>query len=680
MADTFNNDLRVREQEAGSNSGTWGGLLNTTISNLASAFGQGSEAIPNASTHTITLADGAADEARSMYLKCTGGGQACTVTLAPNTISKVWIISNETSFTLTFSQGSGANVAVAAGAVKMIVTDGAGATGAVTDALSGLEGDFGTVTADGLTVDTSDQVIINHSADGGGIRIDSTNATNTGSLRFGDVADNYIGAVEYNHTNDSMSFYANNATRMTISSSGNVAIGTTSLTTLGTFVVQQSADSKGIALIDSAAANTFFIENQGDEVKFRLNATNPFTFTHNTTERMRIGPSGRVSINTVSATELLNIAHTSGNGAGVEFAGNGNTIGSTSAFYGQGSGNDAYVWNRANSTVLFGTNNAERARIDSSGNLLVGKTVLEYSSNAGIILRNDGLLSAVRDGGNVCNFTRLSSDGEIIQLNKGSTNVGTIGTVSSGLYIASPVSSDSGLRFSGSTVHPCDTAGAPRDAAVDLGYASGRFKDLFLSGQAIAGDGSVTAPSFRGTDTNTGIFFPSAGVTAISRNGVEGCRMDASGHLLVGKTSATAQGLGTEIRGPQIIIGKTASGTVNGIYFNHTTSYVGGLNYSNTATALVTSSDERLKENIADADDAGSKIDAMQVRKFDWKEDGSHQEYGFVAQELEPVFNHAVHTAEDDMGTKSVDYASLVPMLVKEIQSLRNRVAELENN
>jgi hypothetical protein len=138
MADTFNNDLRVREQEAGSNSGTWGTLLNATISNLASAFGQGSEAIPNAATHTITLADGAADEARSMYLKCTGGGQACTVTLAPNTISKVWIISNETSYTLTFSQGSGANVAVPAGAVKMIVTDGAGSGAAVTEALSGL--------------------------------------------------------------------------------------------------------------------------------------------------------------------------------------------------------------------------------------------------------------------------------------------------------------------------------------------------------------------------------------------------------------------------------------------------------------------------------------------------------------------------------------------------------------
>ena len=58
MADVFSNSLRVREQESGSNAGTWGSLLNTTIRNIASAFGQGSETIPNASTHTITLADG----------------------------------------------------------------------------------------------------------------------------------------------------------------------------------------------------------------------------------------------------------------------------------------------------------------------------------------------------------------------------------------------------------------------------------------------------------------------------------------------------------------------------------------------------------------------------------------------------------------------------------------------
>tara|TARA_R110001592_G_scaffold11258_1_gene56064 strand:- start:4413 stop:6032 length:1620 start_codon:yes stop_codon:yes gene_type:complete len=162
MADTFSNDLRLRLQESGSNAGTWGDLLNGTITNIASALGQGSEAIPNASTHTITLADGVADEARSLYLKCTGGGQACTVTLGPNTISKVWIIDNETAHTLTFKQGnnssqSGTEVAIGAGAVKVIVTNGAGVNSVVTDALFGLEGALsslavsGAVTATGLT-------------------------------------------------------------------------------------------------------------------------------------------------------------------------------------------------------------------------------------------------------------------------------------------------------------------------------------------------------------------------------------------------------------------------------------------------------------------------------------------------------------------------------------------------
>ena len=153
MADTFSNDLRLRLQESGANSGQWGSLLNDTITNIASAFSLGSEAIPNASTHTITLADDSSsgDEARSLCLKCTGGGQACTVTLAPNTVSKVWIISNETSFTLTFSAGSGANVAVAAGAVKVIVTDGAGSGAAVVDALSGLA-----ITGSTATFTTSD--------------------------------------------------------------------------------------------------------------------------------------------------------------------------------------------------------------------------------------------------------------------------------------------------------------------------------------------------------------------------------------------------------------------------------------------------------------------------------------------------------------------------------------------
>ncbi len=136
MASTYVNDLRLEEIGTGEASGTWGTKTNVNLELIGEAFSYGSEAIADASTHTITMADGTSDQARSFYLKCTGGGQACTVTLAPNTVSKVWLIENATSATLTFSQGSGANVAVAAGEVKMIATDGLGSGAVVYDLLT----------------------------------------------------------------------------------------------------------------------------------------------------------------------------------------------------------------------------------------------------------------------------------------------------------------------------------------------------------------------------------------------------------------------------------------------------------------------------------------------------------------------------------------------------------------
>jgi|TARA_E500000178_G_C17025949_1_gene757986 hypothetical protein len=154
MASTFDNNLRLAEMATGDQDGTWGTQTNTNLSLITDAFKYGSEAIANASSDTITLANATADDARSFYLKCTGGGQACTVTLAPNTVSKVWIIENATSYTLTFSQGSGANIAVAAGATKMIVTDGGGSSAAVYDALEDLALG-GTPTATNLTVTSS---------------------------------------------------------------------------------------------------------------------------------------------------------------------------------------------------------------------------------------------------------------------------------------------------------------------------------------------------------------------------------------------------------------------------------------------------------------------------------------------------------------------------------------------
>jgi len=136
MASSYDNDLRLNEMATGDQSGAWGTVTNLNLEIIAEAFSYGTRVIANASTDNITLADGASDADRSMYLKLTGGGQACTVTFLPATISKVWLIENATSATLTFTQGSGANVAVLAGQVKMIATDGAGSGAVVYDLLT----------------------------------------------------------------------------------------------------------------------------------------------------------------------------------------------------------------------------------------------------------------------------------------------------------------------------------------------------------------------------------------------------------------------------------------------------------------------------------------------------------------------------------------------------------------
>ena len=91
------------------------------------------------------------------------------------------------------------------------------------------------------------------------------------------------------------------------------------------------------------------------------------------------------------------------------------------------------------------------------------------------------------------------------------------------------------------------------------------------------------------------------------------------------------------------------------------------------------SSDQRLKENIEDADDAGSTIDAMRVRKFDWIGKNRHQSYGMIAQELAEVYPEAVDVSENEEDTLGIAYGDLIPMLIKEVQSLRSRVAELES-
>ena len=144
---TYVNDLRLKEIATGDESGTWGTSTNTNLELIAEAFSFGTEAITtNADTHTTTIADGSTDPGRSMFLKYTGALDSdCTVTIGPNTVSKLWFIENATTdsgssgpYNIIIKQGSGATVTITNGQTKAIYSDGAGSGGAMVDAFTDL--------------------------------------------------------------------------------------------------------------------------------------------------------------------------------------------------------------------------------------------------------------------------------------------------------------------------------------------------------------------------------------------------------------------------------------------------------------------------------------------------------------------------------------------------------------
>jgi len=155
---TYVNDLRLKEIATGDESGTWGTSTNTNLELIAEAFSFGTEAITtNADTHTTTIADGATDPGRSLYLKYTGAlDSACTITLGPNTVSKVWIIENATSGSqnIIIKQGSGTTVTITADAVKVVYSDGAGSGASVVDAFQDVALG-GTPSATNMTITSS---------------------------------------------------------------------------------------------------------------------------------------------------------------------------------------------------------------------------------------------------------------------------------------------------------------------------------------------------------------------------------------------------------------------------------------------------------------------------------------------------------------------------------------------
>jgi hypothetical protein len=264
MASTYVNDLRLNEMATGDGSGTWGTTTNTNLELIAEAFSYGTEVITtNADTHTTTIADGATDPGRSLYLKYTGTlDSACTITIGPNTVSKVWIIENGTSGSqnIILSQGSGANITIPAGDTKVVYSDGAGAGAAFFDAFASLSV-VDLKVQDDLTV--TDDLIVNGDIDlEGNMDVNGSLETDALSLNGTTVTST---AAEINLLDGSSANTVVNSKAVIYGSSGEVA-GTLStaaqpnITSVGTLTALTGGTGdlnwdSGTLFVDSSANN-----------------------------------------------------------------------------------------------------------------------------------------------------------------------------------------------------------------------------------------------------------------------------------------------------------------------------------------------------------------------------------------------------------------------------------------
>jgi len=150
---TYVNNLRLKEITTGDEDGTWGTSTNTNLELIGEALGYNTQdGFATDADATTTVADGATDPARALYFKVTSSATLTatrTLTIGPNTVSRVMWIENATTGgqSINISQGSGANVTIPTGAAKIVYLDGAGATAAVVDALGQVDVGDGTVTS-----------------------------------------------------------------------------------------------------------------------------------------------------------------------------------------------------------------------------------------------------------------------------------------------------------------------------------------------------------------------------------------------------------------------------------------------------------------------------------------------------------------------------------------------------
>ena len=623
---------------------------------------------------------GASSATRTLFLGQTSGSQA--------TSGKLLIqgIINPTIYRVNIdsSRGSGAaaplSFSTANGATETMRID---ASGNVTIGST----DAGNAGALNLSVGLAGTTA-------GGIQLWSpTNGSHF--VQFGDGTGGdgpYRGLVGYNHTADALLIYTAGSEKMRIDSSGNTGIGTTTPNSAGLGLNGQTLQ---------LGTRTFIATDAGGDTRLGgLSGSNITAFYQGGTERMRIDASGNVGIGTTSPGLKLDLVNASGSTyAGIRR--NSQSAGEVGlSLYGGTSGINWSLYQPTSSNdIRFYGDGADRLTINSSGNVGIGtassnisagasgSTALTISASTADNGNRNGLLElrgTRSTTGNIVSYMRTFNNSATTPITDIQSIRGSADTLGEMAFFTSNTErmriDSSGNLLVGTTDGAFINGGG-------IKIANATAARLKLCDSDSAGTGASDGFELTQSGTAAYIYQNENDFMAFGTNALERMRIASNGDVLVGTTSTATNIPGCQLREdgkalfssdsnyPLFVSRTDGTGGAVGFY-NGGITLVGSITINASSTSYNTSSDVRLKENIVDA--PAGNIDAIRVRSFDWKADGLHQTYGMVAQELVDVAPEAVSQGETEDDTWGVDYSKLVPMLVKEIQDLRKRVADLE--
>jgi len=431
-----------------------------------------------------------------------------------------------------------------------------------------------------------------------------------------------------------------NGTYFGVDTSGNAVINQTqALATIFSIngSEQMRLTSTGLGIGTSSPAAKLQLTSTGASASLYITNT---TATTGKTWKLNSYDDGNLYVGVPS---VIDVAFYTPGGNYVVKYGNNIVIPDSAGSY--GSGNGSYIYNSgqtlniamrnsSDGVIAFTTGASERARIDSSGNLLLNATTNP---------------SSAKFYANVSYTT-------------GTTTVASFGAASS--YRSSLVNIGGATGYYGNGLI----------LACDLGSTQGANRIVSRYGSTppiLAFEYSTNSQSY-GSDPATLTY-------------AEGMRMDNSGNLLVGQTSKSQTTVGAYLASDGSTSSCMSASTSGTTTWNTYSTGAGAFRFyvdmggtiHATSIVITAISDQRLKENVRDIDTGLDAIMALKPRRFDWKE-GKGQDKknaaGFIAQEFETVFPECVSTSkagDDGIEYKNINHETLIPTLVKAIQELK---------